>query len=89
MNGSIRLAGSSYANSGRVEVCVNNMWGLICPDNWDNNDVAVVCRQLGYLSSGTYVIRVVAIEEVLSVEALLKYGNKQNKPLSILHNTFH
>ena len=53
MNGSIRLVGSSYANHGRVEICMNNTWGLICSDYWDNNDVAVICHQLGYLSTGT------------------------------------
>ena len=51
-NGSIRLTGSSSPNSGRVEVCMNNTWGLICPEYWDNNDATVICRQLGYLSAG-------------------------------------
>ena len=51
-NGSIQLTGGSTPNSGRVEVCMNNTWGLICRDYWDNNDVAVICRQLGYLSAG-------------------------------------
>ena len=53
VNGTIRLAGSIYDYQGRVDVCVNNTWGPICPDYWDNNDVAVVCRQLGYLTTGT------------------------------------
>lgn len=85
MNGSIRLAGSSYANSGRIEVCVNNTWGLICPDHWDNNDVAVICRQLGYISSGKFVaIRSVATlyyrgsvrsVGVACIEALLKHSS--------------
>jgi hypothetical protein len=56
MNGSIRLAGGSSPNSGRVEVCMNNTWGLICPDDWDNNDSAVICHQLGFLKAGTIII---------------------------------
>jgi hypothetical protein len=56
MNASIRLAGGSSPNSGRVEICMNNTWGLICPDDWDNNDAAVICHQLGFLRAGTIII---------------------------------
>ena len=52
VNGSVRLAGSSLNYQGRVEVCVKNMWGTICVNFWDIDDTAVVCRQLGFQSSG-------------------------------------
>lgn len=52
VNGSLRLINSVYVNQGRVEVCLNNTWGTICPNYWDNNDAAVACRQLGYLGTG-------------------------------------
>ena len=41
-NGSVDTTGS-----GRVEVCFDNTYGLVCDDRWDEMDAAVVCTQLG------------------------------------------
>ena len=61
-DGDVRLVGGTVANEGRIEVCVNQVWGSVCystygnygssRNNWDTIDAKVVCRQLGYLEQG-------------------------------------
>ena len=44
----MRLVGGRSYGEGAVEVCRNQQWGRVCDDDWDDNEAAVVCRQLGF-----------------------------------------
>ena len=54
-NGTIQLAGGRSSNEGRVEICINGVWGTVCDDSWDNNNARVVCRQLGLPYTGNQI----------------------------------
>lgn len=57
-NGDIQLVGGTADNEGRVEVCINQVWGTVCYSDryysnfWDVFDGTVVCRQLGFQELG-------------------------------------
>ena len=46
------MAGLNNPLAGRVEVCYSRLWGTMCSSGWTNPDAEVVCRQLGFSSSG-------------------------------------
>ena len=45
--------GGSNQYEGRVEVCINNQWGTVCHDGWSSVDATVICKQLGYATTGS------------------------------------
>ena len=46
--GEIRLTDGRTQYEGRVEVCINRIWGTVCDSHWDSKGAYAVCHQLGY-----------------------------------------
>ena len=59
--GDIRLVGGSLESEGRLEVCVNQLWGTVCSHyywywNYYYEETRVACRQLGHQELGNKLI---------------------------------
>ena len=55
-DGDVRLVNGRQPSEGRVEVCFNETWGIICGYinlwEWNISEADVVCHQLGYSGAG-------------------------------------
>ena len=51
-HGTVRLKGGMYSFEGRVEVCVNGLWGTVCHDSWSSADASLGCKYFGYSTYG-------------------------------------
>ena len=55
---------------GRLEICMNNVWGTVCDNMFDATDAAVACRQLGYSEHSESYIKESGVSLKLDREAL-------------------
>jgi len=53
LDGDVRIAGGESSLIGRVEVCVNSTWGIVCGNDWIDLNALVVCQQIGHSPNGT------------------------------------
>lgn len=49
--GAVRLANGTMAREGRLEVCVNGVWGAVCSSGFRRSAAYVACKQAGYNDS--------------------------------------
>lgn len=38
-----------------MEIRVNGVWGRVCMNSWDDRDVNVICKKLGYVGGVVYL----------------------------------
>ncbi len=53
--GETRLADGGFSQRGRVEQCVNGVWGTVCDNKWDHTDAVTLCKTLGYPGTGNNI----------------------------------
>ena len=80
-SGVVRLTGGTRKSEGRLEVCLNNQWGTVCDDSWDDRATAVVCRQLGYQTQGQQSVIIIIPQRDF------KYINVISYLIKYLHNS--
>ena len=50
--GRLRLVDGVIDNEGRVEVCLQGVWGTIHSSSWESADAYIACKQLNLATSG-------------------------------------
>ena len=57
IDGSVRLVDGESIYEGYVEVCKDQRWSAVCAQGWGLLEATVVCRQLGVLSAGLFILK--------------------------------
>ena len=59
----MRLVNGGSSLEGRLEVCLNGVWGTVCDQSWDDTDAGVACSQMGHSARGKYLL--ITVEQQL------------------------
>lgn len=54
-DGDLRLVNGTTGRDGTVEICYDNLWGLVGTTGWGVNDATVVCRQANLMTDSKCV----------------------------------
>lgn len=67
VQGSARLVNGTIIQEGRIEVCSNGIWSMVCQNNWNAIDAYILCKQLGYVGTGIIVFLIHVVLSLLYV----------------------
>ena len=54
-DGAVRLVGGVSKYNGRVEVCINKIWGTVCARGATSSDAQQICKSRGFGEQGEKV----------------------------------
>ena len=67
-NGDVRMVGSPYSLSGRVEFCNKFTWRSICSTKWSYNEASVTCGELNMSPYGIIIITLTIISVSIAIQ---------------------
>lgn len=67
VHGDLRLInnGVPQLDEGRLEVCVNNVWGTVCGNGFDVLDANVACKMAGFPGGRSEPFHCITVCQVL------------------------
>ncbi len=69
IDGEVRLQDHiSSVREGRVEMCLNRVWGTVCSDQFSDDDAQVVCSQMDFDRIGKAQDVVITLQKTQSID---------------------